>query len=71
MTIHTISALWFRTSAPFRHFSMLGRFASDARSRRDLLRLDDRLLDDIGLSRHEAEAEASRAPWDAPLHWRD
>lgn len=40
------------------------------RSRRDLRRLDDHLLHDIGLSRADAEAEATRAPWDAPSHWR-
>jgi uncharacterized protein YjiS (DUF1127 family) len=71
MTIHTISALWSRSSAPFRLFGVLGGLASTARSRRDLLRLDDRLLGDIGLTRHEAEAEASRTPWDPPLHWHD
>jgi uncharacterized protein YjiS (DUF1127 family) len=41
-----------------------------ARSRRGLRRLDDHLLRDIGLTRQEAEAEASRAAWDAPSHWR-
>jgi uncharacterized protein YjiS (DUF1127 family) len=40
-------------------------------SRRALGRLDERLLRDIGLTRHEAEVEASRAPWDPPVHWRD
>ncbi len=40
------------------------------RSRRSLTRLDDRLLQDIGLTRAEAEAEAARPLWDAPAHWR-
>jgi uncharacterized protein YjiS (DUF1127 family) len=71
MTIPPILALWSRGSARWRLLSLPGRIASIARSRRDLLRLDDRLLGDIGLTRHEAEAEASRAPWDPPLHWRD
>ena len=40
-----------------------------SRSRRDLARLDDHLLRDIGLSSSEAEAEASRRDWDVPPHW--
>ncbi|WP_413877297.1 DUF1127 domain-containing protein [Albidovulum sp.] len=32
--------------------------------------LGDHLLDDIGLSRHEAEREASRPVWDVPHNWR-
>jgi uncharacterized protein YjiS (DUF1127 family) len=40
-----------------------------ARTRRALRRLDDHMLRDIGLTRHEAETEASRSLWDAPLHW--
>jgi uncharacterized protein YjiS (DUF1127 family) len=44
--------------------------ATLARSRRSLAHLDDHLLRDIGLSRAEAEAEASRSPWDAPSHWK-
>ena len=33
-------------------------------TRRQLARLDDRMLKDIGLSRADALAEAARAPWD-------
>ena len=40
-----------------------------SRSRRDLALLDDHLLQDIGLTREEAEAEASRSDWDVPPHW--
>ena len=40
------------------------------RQRRHLGALDDRLLEDIGCSRAEAEAEAARPVWDAPAHWR-
>jgi uncharacterized protein YjiS (DUF1127 family) len=35
-----------------------------ARTRRCLARLDERMLQDIGLSRADALAEAERAPWD-------
>jgi len=34
------------------------------RTRRMLAEMDPRLLKDIGVSRAEAQAEASRAPWD-------
>jgi uncharacterized protein YjiS (DUF1127 family) len=40
------------------------------RARKHLARLDDHLLCDIGLTRADAMAEARRAPWDAPSHWR-
>jgi uncharacterized protein YjiS (DUF1127 family) len=39
------------------------------RSRRALASLTDAQLDDIGLSRQQAEGEANRAPWDAPATW--
>jgi hypothetical protein len=41
-----------------------------ARSRRSLLKLDEHLLRDIGLTRAEALAEAERGAWDAPAHWK-
>jgi len=44
--------------------------AALSRSRKGLTRLDDHLLKDIGLTREEAEAEASRRIWDAPPHWK-
>jgi len=38
-------------------------------TRRDLAEMDARMLRDIGLTRSEALAEASRAPWDlVPLN---
>lgn len=39
------------------------------RQRRDLARLDDRALEDIGVSRYEAEIESARPAWDVPRHW--
>lgn len=36
-------------------------------SRRNLARLDDRMLSDIGISHAQAEFEASRKPWEL---WR-
>ena len=38
--------------------------------RQRLASLDDHALADIGLSRDEALAEASRSPWDVPANWR-
>ena len=37
-----------------------------ARQRRQLLRLDDRMLKDIGASRADAVREGTRAWWDVP-----
>ena len=47
-------------------------FAANAlhRQHQALLRLDDAMLRDIGLTRSEAETEANRPVWDAPAHWR-
>lgn len=44
--------------------------AAMARSRRRLAQLDDHILRDIGVTRHEAEAEAGLPAWDVPAHWR-
>ena len=40
------------------------------RQRRDLPSLEDHLLDDIGLTQSQADAEAKRPVWDVPAHWR-
>lgn len=40
------------------------------RQRQALNDLDPHLLEDIGISRDAAEAEARRAPWDVPSTWR-
>lgn len=39
------------------------------RSRRALARLSPTQLDDIGLTKAQAETEAKRPFWDAPQHW--
>lgn len=44
--------------------------AAAHRQRQALSKLDDHLLSDIGLTRAEAEAEATHGIWNAPLHWR-
>ncbi|NRB17329.1 MAG: DUF1127 domain-containing protein [Rhodobacteraceae bacterium] len=40
------------------------------KQRRTLKALDDSALDDIGLSRRQANTEARRSFWDAPNSWR-
>ncbi|MBB97111.1 MAG: hypothetical protein CML68_21245 [Rhodobacteraceae bacterium] len=40
------------------------------RQRRQLAKLDDSALTDIGIRRDEALREAARPFWDAPTHWR-
>lgn len=40
------------------------------RQRRQLARLDARALEDIGVTRAQADAEARGGFWKAPDHWR-
>lgn len=40
------------------------------RSRRALAGLSDAQLQDVGLSRQDARAEAERPVWDAPESWK-
>ena len=70
MTTHSFATLWFSAATRLALLRKIRLSRDLAKSRRALLRLDDHLLRDIGLTRHVAEAEAARAPWDAPLHWR-
>ncbi|WP_225030037.1 DUF1127 domain-containing protein [Xinfangfangia pollutisoli] len=53
-----------------RIFSALPRAAARRRQRQALLRLDARLLADIGISRAQALAEAALPAWNAPGHWK-
>ncbi len=62
---HLLTPFPKRLGAHFHHLAGLRR------SRIGLARLDNHLLVDIGLTRHEAETEAARPIWDAPAHWRD
>jgi uncharacterized protein YjiS (DUF1127 family) len=71
MLTHSLAALWSGAVRPARLLRHVLHMVDVARSRRSLRRLDAHLLRDIGLTPHEADAEASRAPWDPPAHWRD
>ncbi|MEM7599291.1 MAG: DUF1127 domain-containing protein [Pseudomonadota bacterium] len=57
-----------RATPKARQFSILD-FLSLYRQRRALARLDDRALDDIGVTRAEAEKEAKSGFWNVPDHW--
>lgn len=62
-----------RIAAPGRRAGLFTRLLAMLtlhRHRRALSRLDDRLLDDIGLSQHQARAEQERPFWDVPPNWR-
>ena len=66
----TLSLRLRRTGLALTRFpSRLLALSALSRSRRSVARLDDHLLRDIGITRAEAMAEASRPAWDAPSHW--
>jgi uncharacterized protein YjiS (DUF1127 family) len=71
MITHSLQALWSGAIRPARILRNVLHMSEVTRSRRALGRLDEHLLRDIGLTPHVAEVEASRMPWDPPLHWRD
>jgi uncharacterized protein YjiS (DUF1127 family) len=54
--------------SPLRLLRRLADLAALSLSRRALLRLDDHLLRDIGLTRPEAEAATARPAWATPPH---
>lgn len=47
---------------------LIGRYSSAFREKRALKNLDDRLLEDIGISRADRDAFLKQS-WDAPDHW--
>ncbi len=66
----------FLSSGPWRmarrfpalhRLAQLGAMRRAITTRRQLARLDDRALKDIGLSRADALAEAGRTPWDLAI----
>ncbi|MCW8843328.1 MAG: DUF1127 domain-containing protein [Rhodobacteraceae bacterium] len=60
--------LSFATTA--RKTLSLADFAALYRQRRALAKLDARSLEDMGISRRDAEAESRRPVWDVPAAWR-
>ena len=57
-------------AAPTRFFPRIGAALNVYRQRRAMLALDDHLLNDMGLIRPQAMAEAARPIRDAPQIWR-
>ncbi len=55
-----------RTISPAFLFALFAEMLRVRAERRRLMALDDRMLKDIGLSRSDAYAEASRAAFDLP-----
>ena len=69
----TLATTLSRLHRPFHSLSplrLLARLAALRRARRHLERLDDHLLEDIGISPDRARAEAARPIWDVPPTWR-
>ncbi|WP_424940810.1 DUF1127 domain-containing protein [Aliiroseovarius sp. S253] len=63
------------TNAPAakRNFSLLAWLATVIQTRRErvaLSQLDAQRLDDLGLTRAQAQSEANRPIWDVPSHWQ-
>ena len=59
-----------RTRRRISLFAFAQQTASLYRQRAALRRLDDAALRDVGLTRAQAEQEATRPIWDVPHNWR-
>lgn len=59
-----------RRGGPLRLIRRLLDMMALRRQRRSLALLDDAMLRDIGLTREQAQFEASRPIWDVPNHWK-
>lgn len=78
MLLQTVSppslASLFGTAHPLDgtpHLQRLPALFAARRERRRLADMPDHLLRDIGLTREQANAEASRRLWDVPANWRN
>ena len=69
MSTHSTNTPFFGAVRPESLFRHLLDMVALHRQRRDLAKLDDRALKDIGVSRYEAQIEAARPAWDVPHHW--
>jgi uncharacterized protein YjiS (DUF1127 family) len=63
---HTVSERWSLRGSLRQGLARLAQADRDRRAVRDLSRLDDRLLRDIGLTRPQAEDEIRRLLWREP-----
>ncbi|PRY23598.1 uncharacterized protein DUF1127 [Aliiruegeria haliotis] len=69
MSAHSINTPLLGAMRHEGFFGQLTGMMALHKQRRDLAKLDDRALSDIGVSRYQAEIEASRPAWDVPQHW--
>lgn len=51
-------------------FPLLKQAVAARHQRRVLAKLDKDMLDDLGLTYSQAQAEAKRPIWDVPAYWR-
>lgn len=65
-----LAALSRLSAAPRVSLPNVFALVETARQRRALARMDAAQLEDLGLTRQEALAEAARPAWDAPNHWQ-
>ena len=65
------TALFPRVGSPRREglLSRIARMLAIRRQRRVLAELSPERLRDIGLTAGQAQAEAGRSVWDAPVYW--
>ena len=59
----TVSRPRFGMGWPLAVLRLMGRWCERRRQRRDLSDLDDRLLDDIGITRRQADEECRKPFW--------
>ena len=63
MPTHSFATLWFSAATRLALLRKIRLSRDLAKSRRALLRLDDHLLRDIGLSPDDARSEAAKPFW--------
>ena len=71
MSAHSTNTPFVGASHHLGFFARIMDMVALHKQRRDLSKLDDRALRDIGISRYEAAVESSRPAWDVPHHWMD
>lgn len=69
LTSHAVKGFAKAGTNPFT-LSFLNRLLQLRAQRAALLSLDANRLQDLGISRSEAEAEAAKPMWDVPCHWQ-
>lgn len=70
MTIYVLStpAIQGRTARKTGFWARVWTAITVQNERQELAGLDDHMLNDIGMTREQAEAEAQRPIWDLPSH---